>query len=59
MKISIEVYSYKVVFSNVGFSWRHGGVRAFSSEPLWRTWWELRLGLVQIGRDRLVPIVAK
>ncbi len=58
MRITIEIAGgFKVILGRVGFGWRRGGVRAFSPDPLWRTWWELRAGVVELGRDHLVPIV--
>ena len=57
MRITIEfVGGFKIILGSVGFGWRRGGVRAFSPASLWRTWWTLRMGVVEIGRDRLIPL---
>lgn len=58
MRITIETWGgFKIIIGNVGHGWRHGGARAFSPDPFWRVWWELRLVVVEVGRDRLIPIV--
>ncbi len=58
MRITIETWGgCKIIIGNVGLGWRHGRVRAFSPDPFWRAWWELRLVVVEVGRDRLIPIV--
>ena len=54
--ITVTWGSYKMILGRVGFGRRVGNTEAFSPDPLWRYWWEYKLGLVSFGRDWLVNV---